>query len=176
METWKDIPGYEGSYQISNTGRVRSLDRRINMDYGATRLHKGSVLTPQSQRSGHMYVSLKVDGIKKHMRIHRLVLLAFVGKPKKDEECLHLDGNPRNNNLVNLKWGTRKENMQQSVAHGTHGSLHASRKRKVFIQGVEYESVNKAARLLNLAPSSVHHRCTHSKYGDWSFGTNQDTG
>ena len=105
MENWKDIPGYEGRYQVSDQGRVRSfcLDTR------------GRFLKPGRMPSGHLSVAL---GRRNSQCVHRLVLLAFVGPPPKKSECRHLNGVPSDNRLENLKWGTRSENIGDDFVHG----------------------------------------------------------
>lgn len=166
-EVWEDIPGYEGSYQASTLGRIRSLDRMINCRSGQ-RKHRGRILALTPQKSGHLNVELKVDGVCQKYRVHRLVLLTFVGPPKKNQECLHVKSDPSNNKLENLKWGTRKENIQQIVLEGYHGTK--KRQRPVEINGVVYDGVNEASRQLKIAPSSIHHRCNHNRlHTEWRF-------
>ena len=109
-EEWRDIPGYEGRYQVSNMGNVRSLDRRVNVCHGATRLMKGRVLKPaDSKHNPHLYVQLghKQAGSP----VHQLVALAFLGPRPEGLDVRHLDGDPRNNRADNLAYGTRTENI-----------------------------------------------------------------
>ena len=118
MERWKKIPGYP-SHEVSNKGRVRSLDRTIEMKtrWGGTRDHpvRGRVLKLQSH-DGYHRVQLRRG---KLFRIHRLVLLAFVGPCPPGNEVRHLDGNGLNNEIENLAYGTREENQADRVLHGT---------------------------------------------------------
>lgn len=109
-EIWKDIPGYEGKYQASNLGRIRSLDRRVNIAHGATRLMRGRVLRPAGNKHDpHLFVVL---GHKAHgSPVHQLVARTFLGPPKKGQEVRHLDGDPLNNRADNLAYGTRTENI-----------------------------------------------------------------
>ena len=116
IEQWKDIPGYEGLYKVSDLGRVKSLNR-IN-PYG--RFVKGKILKLiRNGKYGHLMTHLCKNNRSKNYLVHRLVLLAFVGQCPKGMETRHLDGNPTNNHLINLKWGTAKENQQDSIRHGT---------------------------------------------------------
>ena len=118
-EIWKDIPGYVGFYQASNKGRIRSLDFYVPCGRGGAgwRLVKGRVLRPGGRKpSGHMTVAL---GKGNSQGVHCLVLLAFVGKPKRGQEGLHLNHKPSDNRLSNLKWGSRSENMKMDYAAGT---------------------------------------------------------
>lgn len=114
MENWKDVPGFEGLYEVSDQGRVRSLDRIIETRsrWGGTKLCrlKGRVLKQATFGASrqHKVVSL---GQGNQDFVHRLVLLAFVGPAPEGTECRHLDGDGGNNRLENLTWGTRFENI-----------------------------------------------------------------
>lgn len=113
------MPGYEGSYQASNLGRVRSVDREIQHPIGGSRKVRGVILSPsRGTAGGHLQVRLHANGHKSGASVHRLVLLAFVGQPEDGEVCRHLNGNPEDNRLENLAWGTRSENGQDMVRHG----------------------------------------------------------
>ncbi len=105
MENWKDIPGYEGRYQVSDQGRVKSFCRRA----------EGVLLRPGRMPEGHLSVAL---GKGNSQTVHRLVLLAFVGAPPEKHECLHGNGIPSDNRLENLRWGTRGENIRDAYTHG----------------------------------------------------------
>lgn len=109
-EMWKKINGYEKLYQISNCGQVKSLSRSTT---------RGGILKLNKHKSGHLYIKLCKDGKYESFQIHRLVLETFIGLCPVGMECRHLDGNPKNNRLNNLKWGTRSENMQDSIKHRT---------------------------------------------------------
>ena len=118
-EVWKAVPGYEGEYEVSSFGRVRSLDRcvpRLSRD-GKTgvRYVTGRVLRPGPSKSGHRTVSLGRNNSK---QVHALVLLAFEGVAPSGHEVLHIDGDPANNCLSNLRYGTRSENNFDITRHG----------------------------------------------------------
>jgi len=106
IEIWKPIPGYEGQYEVSDQGRIKSYRRR----------KEGQILRPGRMTAGHLSVSL---GRRNSQCVHRLVLLAFVGPPPVCHECLHANGDPSDNRLVNLRWGTRSENIADAIKHGT---------------------------------------------------------
>ena len=114
-EEWRDIPGYEGRYQVSNLGQVRSLDRPVRCRGGAFRTAKGKVLRPAPHKSGHLMVML---GRRNNADVHVLVLRAFVGPPPPKHEALHEDHNPAHNALSNPRWGTRSENVKMDYAVG----------------------------------------------------------
>ena len=118
-EIWVDIPEYEGLYQVSDQGRVRSLDRVV-MCAGAVKgtylsRKKGRLLRPGPSNYGHLSVVL---GRRNTRMVHDLVLRAFIGSPPDKHECCHNDGNPADNRLENLRWGTRGENILDAVKQG----------------------------------------------------------
>ena len=117
-EVWVDIPDFEGLYQVSNIGRVRSLDRVVTYKDGRKCKHKGRVLKPYINNKGYEYLTLSNDGRGNTKTVHRLVLEAF--KPHvnmSDLEVNHMDGNKLNNHLTNLEWLTRRDNLLH--AHST---------------------------------------------------------
>lgn len=120
-EKWATVPGYEGLYEVSDLGSVRSVDRThvTRNRFGQfVRTRKGAPLAPHSDADGYQYVVLCKYGVTKHHRVHRLVLSAFVdgGDGGDGLEGCHIDHNPRNNKLYNLRWGTRLEN-EQAKSH-----------------------------------------------------------
>lgn len=105
-EEWRPVVGYEGLYEVSNTGRVRSVDRYVKTCYGSYRLHKGKVLSPGIRPDGYLVVSLQY----RMFRVHRLVAQAFLPNPDNLPQVNHRDENPGNNNVDNLEWCTAKYN------------------------------------------------------------------
>jgi uncharacterized protein (DUF433 family) len=118
-ERWKPIPGYEGSYEVSDLGRVRSLDRRMpNRRWPSTqhtRLVRGGVLKPTERSDGYLSVGL----CGKSRLVHRLVLSAFAGPCPTGQQTRHLNGCRADNRAANLCWGTPGENTSDRFAHGT---------------------------------------------------------
>jgi hypothetical protein len=118
VEQWKDVPGYEGRYQVSDLGRVRSLDHRVRLvchGVETTRLSPGRLLKPGRSRSGHVSVAI---GKGNSRLVHQLVLEAFVGPRPKGAESLHLNHDPKDNRLSNLRYGTRSENLRMDYEVG----------------------------------------------------------
>ncbi len=114
-EFWRDIPGYEGAYQASSRGRIRSLPRFVPVYDGIheitySRPVPGKILQQAvCDKAGHVSVHLG-----KHCRgipVHQLVMLAFYGAPPPGMEVMHLNGNPKDNRMENLRYGTHSENM-----------------------------------------------------------------
>lgn len=101
-EQWKDVEGYEGLYQVSNMGRVKSFHH--------DKVH-GRILKPKEHRDGYLQVDLYRGGKRKTQKIHRLVAEAFLGsRPSPDHEVNHKNGNKLDNRIENLEWVTHSEN------------------------------------------------------------------
>ena len=106
-EVWNPVVGYEGLYEVSNLGRVRGLQR-------------GKILKQKKDKHGYVVVILSKKGKKKDKRVHRLILEAFVGPLPDGMVTRHLDGDPLNNNISNLQYGSSSENNLDTVRHGRH--------------------------------------------------------
>lgn len=119
-ENWKPVVGYEGLYEVSDQGRVKSLARHTTMKDGRGKTIREKILKNRTLPSGHKYVSLSGHGSKQKALTHRLVMLAFVGPCPEGMEVCHNDGNPENNHLSNLRYGTRSDNVQDMIRHKTH--------------------------------------------------------
>lgn len=113
-ETWLPVVGYEGSYEVSSLGAVRSIDRIDNRGSRAL----GRRLRPDATASGHLRVTLSRDGKTRRFFVHRLVLWAFVGCTPPGMEACHNDGDPTNNAVSNLRWDTKSANAQDRRRHG----------------------------------------------------------
>lgn len=111
-EIWKDVPGYETYYQVSNLGRVRSLDRFYN-----GRNLKGKILKLSPNKFGYLRFTAKKDNITKTLHVHRIVLLTF-NPILKEKQVNHIDGDKTNNKLENLEWCTDSENKIHAYANG----------------------------------------------------------
>lgn len=107
MEIWKDILNYEGLYQVSNYGNIKSLNR-INRN-GKT-VHE-KILSQAKGTSGYLQVNLSKDNEAKIFQVHRLVAVAFIDNPDNKPQVDHIDNNKHNNHVENLRWVTGKENM-----------------------------------------------------------------
>ena len=123
VEIWKAIPGWEGFYEVSDLGRVRSIERlaRVNsVNPERKRRMGGQVrkLTPGT--NGYLFVVLTALGRRERWGAHQLVLAAFIGPRPTGLVSRHLDGNNINNVPRNLAWGTHKENMEDRKKHGRY--------------------------------------------------------
>lgn len=121
MEIWKDIPNHEGEYQVSDMGRVKSMSRRVRLVASGTETTRQvgeRILRPGKTASGHVSVAL---GFGNSRLVHQLVLETFVGPRPDRHEVLHMNHIPNDNRLVNLKYGTRSENLRMDYAAGKRG-------------------------------------------------------
>lgn len=118
-ERWLPVVGWEGLYEVSNFGQIRSLDRPPR---DGRRGFRGRVLKPDSKKHGHRYVVLGDRDRVEKMYVHRAVLIAFDRPPAPGEEVRHWDGNPSNNERSNLLWGTKSDQRADDVRNGVHPS------------------------------------------------------
>jgi len=116
-EIWKDISGYEGCYQVSNLGRVRSCDRYTSHKTG-TQFVRGQLLKPWMNDKGYFYVQLHKDSKGKKEKVHRLVAFAFVDGFFEGSQVNHIDGVKINNQASNLEFCTASKNMYHSYSMG----------------------------------------------------------
>ena len=119
-EIWKDIPNYEGLYQASNLGRIRSVDRYKEViiknqygEYKRTKFFKSYILKQQTY-IGYKCVQLHINGKYKWEKVHRLVAMAFVPNPESKPQVNHIDGNKSNNNVLNLEWCNQSYNTKHA--------------------------------------------------------------
>lgn len=121
-EVWKDIKDYEGLYQVSNWGRVKSLNYN--------RTGKAEVMIPRKTKKGYLLVQLSKNGKKKTCSVHRLVAGAFLDNPEGKPEINHIDENKENNRVDNLEWIWHKDNCN----HGTRNERMTKTKSKPILQ------------------------------------------
>lgn len=142
---WKEISGYEGLYEVSDTGLVRSL-----------KFGKKRILSAGKQRKGYLAVQLCKDGICKNLLVHRLVARAFIPNPKNLKTVNHIDENKMNNNVNNLEWLSRGDNARYSrdkpvVQLSKNGNVVAT-----------FPSIIEAGRQTGIANSHIC-KCCHGK-------------
>ena len=143
IPVWKDIEGYEGLYQVSDTGLVRSLNRVVG-----NRTLQGKILSLKTNTSGYFIVALCKEGKPKNFLVSRLVATAFLKEDLADTvglEVCHLDGSRNNNHVENLRWDTKAGNQKDRVLHGTHcrgersNTCKLTTEQAAEIKGLSYE-------------------------------------
>lgn len=116
-ECWRWIPGYEGIYQVSTRGRVRSVDRWVTAKDGRKRFWKGSILKPKRNKRGYLYVDLCRNSKHRTFYVHRLVLEVWGdGNPENKPQVNHINECKTDNEVYNLEWATAKENITWGTA------------------------------------------------------------
>lgn len=168
-EVWKDIEGYEGYYQVSSLGRVRSLDRVVATSNGRTRISHGRILVPCGRPYRH--VCLSRGNVQEQRRVHRLVAEAFIPNPENLRDVDHIDCDKTNNRVDNLRWCTPSQNARYALENGiTMGAgfnqwspevqqqyLQKRRKPVIRSDGKWYACRGDAARELGVNVSAVTH-------------------
>ena len=172
QELWKDVPGYEGLYQVSNLGRI---------------IRCGRIRKPKKDHSGYLVVSLYKEATGKEYKVHRLVAIAFLPNPEGKRSVNHIDGDKENNRVENLEWVTHSENMKHAYATGLR--FVTDKQRNLYKDGrpelskpvfctkdgitQSFESVRAAARFVCGSVSAIAQCCngirkTHKGY-KWGY-------
>lgn len=174
-EIWKPVVGFEGRYEVSNLGNVRSLDTFVVYSNGRSRVHKGRVLK-FDYKHGYRYVTL--IGTEKKLnckRVHRLVAEAFIPNLNNLPEVNHIDFNRANNRVENLEWCNRAENVLHSFNAGRNNGVYAAGKKnkKPIVcetDGKVFNSMREAAKYYKLFESGISSSCRNGcKCGGFKF-------
>lgn len=155
QEIWKPVAGFEGSYEVSNLGKVRSLDIRIPCRGGKTRLRKGRILRCRFGSDGYNYACLSADGIYKNHKIARLVAMAFCSKEDGKDIVNHVDGDKTNDLSSNLEW----TDMSGNIIHAYTTGL---RPRKSHFHKLSEHQVTEIRTAISMGET---HRSLAKKYG-----------
>lgn len=180
-EIWKPIVGYEGLYEVSNLGRVKSLNRERKQGIG-NYYREEKILKSELNHKGYSIVSLHNNNVKKTKFIHRLVAMAFLSNLENKPQVNHKDGNKQNNCVENLEWCTNKENMQHAFENGLHkggnygkfgGEHNRAKKIKQYdLQGEfiqQWNSIIDITRNLNILSQNIS-KCCKKQYGRKTAG------
>lgn len=153
-EIWKDVPGFEGAFQVSSFGRVRSLPRIDALGH-----HRKGILRKQGNvHDGYLQVALEHNGKKAVYWVHRLVASAFIPNKNGYPTVNHKDEDKTNNNVSNLEWCTRLYNMTYGTLIERMAKANGSPVYVITSSGHRYyfDSIKKASRLLGLKDTGVH--------------------
>ncbi|HYG84542.1 MAG TPA: NUMOD4 domain-containing protein [Verrucomicrobiae bacterium] len=180
-EEWRPIKGYEGLYEVSNMGRVRSKQRPILMKNKKTRVQRGQPMKHFISSTGYFAVRLSNQGGCRNKLIHRLVAEAFICNPYNKPQVNHLDGDKQNPIINNLEWSTPEENMRHAYNYGlmnlpmgeghcwhnVFGGMHPAAKSVIdTVSGHIYPSLRDAARSVGMNYSTLACKLNGSRGND----------
>ena len=171
-EQWKAIKGYEGIYEVSNLGRVRSLDRHRKAAYGKTSFVRGiEVRIRKNSNNDYLVVGLSKEGKHVHVLVHRLVAEAFVPNPNNLPQVNHKDEDKSNNRADNLEWCDQYYNNHYGTAIARRSITRGRRVVQSDMSGNEiarYNSAREAERAIGKSQAAISRACTgvyKSAYG-----------
>lgn len=171
-EVWVPIPGYEGLYEASSRGALRSLDRRGKHGKGFA-LKRGKTLSQALMPSGYRYASLSKDGVLAQFSVHRLVCMSFIGERPPGHDICHYDGDRANNHIENLRYDTKKANAQDKRRHSTNNDgdtnprakLIAKQVLEIFARCEEGEDQHSLAKEYEISSVTINHIATGRTWG-----------
>lgn len=161
-EIWKDVPGFEGLYQASTLGRVKSLDRMVNT--GAKNITKckktGKILKNKIDNRGRAHITLSKEGKRFFFQTGNIIAITFIPNPENKPKIMHIDGNKLNNTLENIKWATNKEIVEHTWTRFDRNI--------VIFEGKKFNTQAAAARYYGIDPALF---CSRKQKG-WSTEEN----
>lgn len=168
-ELWKPITGYEDRYEVSNLGRIRSLDMVLKHWQGGTILRKGRILKTRTTCWGYLHVCLSRDSHNAFLTVHRLVALHFLPPCSGGTHVNHKDFDRKNNVVSNLEWVTRMQNAQHATLGGKYSPItNPNMARKLTLEQVV---AIRAAKTLGLTYKAIGKQFGVSPQTAWKIGT-----
>lgn len=152
-EIWKAIPNYNGIYEASNLGRIRSVDRKRYDKNGLLKKYYGRIIEQTEMNAGYLTVGLSIDGVVKTLLTHRLIASTFINNPENFAEVNHIDGNKQNNVVSNLEWMSRNRNIRHAIQNGLIQGL-GSQNPSAKLSDDDVISILELSRL-NIHPKEV---------------------
>lgn len=155
---WKPIADFEGMYEVSEIGEVRSLPRQTIYVDGRVGNHKGRLIALQTNHKGYLHTSLSKDCKKYRRLVHRLVADAFVQNPENKPQVNHIDGDKLNNHYSNLEWVSNDENEIHANENGLRAEQHTPKKVAQYLNGkliAEYRSLYQASKATGIKDSRI---------------------
>lgn len=164
-ELWKDILGWEGYYQVSNLGRVKSLDRKTPNGAGVRRV-RSRIISVKTIKNGYPVINVTINNKTRKKILYKTVLSAFVPKAEKSLVCRHIDGNKLNNRLSNLCWGSRKENSIDAALHEQNSAkLSFTDVMEIrFLYENNYLNFNQLSKVFDIGSSSINRACSYTTF------------
>ena len=163
-EEWKDIPGFEGRYQVSSLGRVKSINRKVNKWNGVKTVPE-KILTQRIDRKGYYRIELRDNNGKKHsLQVHRLVAITFIPNPDKKAQVNHISGNKQDNAVSNLEWVSCQENIVHSFEYELRQNIH--RVLQYDTNGnllAIHKNCMDAERKIGIKHRTIQNACTRAK-------------
>lgn len=181
LEVWKAIPDFEGYYEASTLGRIRSVDRDVKLSNGQIRHYKGRIIIPHLSNRGYMLLSLYVKGKEYKFSVHSLVVKTFLGNPE-GMEVNHKDENKVNNRLHNLEYVTHQYNLNYGSHNVNMATTLCKRVAKYGLQGTllgVYNNSKEAAASIGRKPNTSIGSCCRGEiktaYGYiWKYADEKD--
>lgn len=174
IEKWKDIPGYEGLYQVSNLGRVKSLERMVTYSDGRRYKYKEIIRKHLSTKQGYLSVSLSKDDKDVRFLVHRLIGICFIENPDNKPFLNHKNGIKSDNSLTNLEWVSAKENVNHAYENKLMNPVYGERSpfaklnedeviaiRRMHKEGV---SIKEISERLKIGSRNVYHICSNQTW------------
>lgn len=152
-DIWKDIKDYEGFYQISDKGVIKSLHRFVSCKDDTIKEVKETIINTGNNGNGYLFVYLWKNNKCKRYYVHRLVAKHFIPNPNNYLEINHKDRNKANNNVSNLEWCNSKQNKEHAIAI-----------KIIRNDGIVYNSIKDAANKNNILPATLSHRLNNNYY------------
>lgn len=172
-EIWKDIKGYEGLYQVSNYGRIKSLARIVIGKNNSIRIVKEKILKLHKDTIGYFDVTLSKNNKIKRILVHRLVTEAFIPNPLSLPEVNHKDGNKQNNYFVNLEWCTKSNNQKHAYKNKLQVRAKGENAANSKLTNTQAEEIrmlkgkisqHKMAEIYNVDDSTISQIILNKKY------------
>lgn len=181
-EEWKEIPGFNGAYMVSNYGRVLSVSRTVRSGKTNFVKTKDIIMKSHKNKKGYDKVSFNLNGKTKSVFVHRLVATAFIANPNNKPQVNHIDGNKSNNVVLNLEWCTNGENQIHAYSLGLNKVTGRAGRKKIRVRQIdpitgiaiaEYDSLADAGRKtdahwINIRNAALGKRKTAGGY-QWAF-------
>ena len=154
MEIWKDIKGFEGLYQVSNFGRVKSVDRLVDGSRGKRKI-KSRIMKEYKNQFGYCMISLSKYGKSKQYSIHRLVAEEFIPNISELPQVNHIDGNKENNRADNLEWITNRDNVIHAYKNNLRNTIRIDKDMLIDLYINKKYPVYKIAKMINVSQGTI---------------------